>query len=116
MLIFPITRKPITPWQEEREDNVLRSQKDAGYKVTRPRFSRTMSIMGPFTWQHLTDADYQTLMNFYDNQTGGGSDMFQFSVSTRTRTITKIVRFTGPPKATYIGLDKWLVECTFEEV
>jgi len=112
MIIFPITRRPITPWDSEREDNVIRSPMEAGYETTRPRYTKVRDNLGPFTWQYLTDADYQTLMNFYG---ANCALIFQFSVSTRTRTITKNVRFAAPPKASYVGMDKWLVQCTFRE-
>lgn len=117
MLVFPITRRPIANWNDDREDNVLRSETDAGYRITRPRFSRPIvPAWGPFTWQHLTDAEYQALMEFYDNDTGSGSAMFEFTAYTRSREITRTVRFASPPKANYIGYNKWLVQCTFEEV
>lgn len=116
MLVFPDIQPPIVPWDEQREDNVLRSKTEDGYEITRPRYTKVRTTLGPLTWQYLTDAEYQTLMDFYDNTTAGGSLPFQFSVSTRTRTITKTVRFTEPPKATYVGIDWWQVQCTFREV
>lgn len=116
MLIFPIKRPPIVTWNQEREDNVYRSPAEYGYKMTRPRFTKARRTLGPFTWQYLNDAEHEILMDFYDNITACGSLPFQFTVSTRSRKITKNVRFSAPPKETYIGYDKWLVQCTFEEV
>jgi hypothetical protein len=115
-LLWPITRPPIVPWDEKREDNVLRSNTENGYELTRQRYTKVRDTLGPFTWQYLSGADYNTLMTFFDTTTASGSLPFSFSASTRTSTITKTVRFTAPPDATYIGHDKWLVKCTFREV
>lgn len=116
-MIFPITKRPLVGWGDEREDNVIRTEIDAGYRVTRPRFTKArVPQWGPFTWQYLTDEEYQTLMDFYDNTTGSGSAMFEFTAYTRGQEITRNVRFASPPKATYYGYGYWLVQCTFEEV
>ncbi len=116
MLVFPVIRPPIVEWSGEDEDNVLRSKTEDGYEITRLRYSRIRETLGPFTWQFLTDQEYQALMNFYRSITAGGSLPFQFSVSTRSRMITKIVRFSEPPKYSYVGFDRWQVQCTFREV
>ncbi|MCM0760662.1 hypothetical protein M7775_19105 [Sporomusa sphaeroides DSM 2875] len=116
-LLFPITQRPIVGWSDGRPDNLLIvSQQDAGYKVTRPRFTRPINKLGPFVWQYLNEVQKEQLMTFYDETTGFGSLPFNFTYYTRAGSHTVNVRFDGAPKCQYVGYGKWLVTCSFEEV
>lgn len=111
MNIWPITQRPIVPFDLLQEDNVLRSDQTNGVVIKRLRFpTMREKAMGPFTW-HLTETDYESLMDFYANN---AALPFNFTYYTRTRSVTKKVTFSEPPKRTYVG-GKWHVQCTFEE-
>ena len=112
---FPITQSPTPPYTLELEDNVLRSNTDGGYVITRSRYTRARTTTMTFNWQYLKDADYLTVMDFYQNTVGNGSLPFYFTLKTDTINKVYTVMFKAPPKTVYVGMGLWEVTLNFME-
>jgi len=113
MLVFPILSKtPSYGFNEDFQDNTIISKSDGGYKATRPRNTRTIGIW-VVPYKALSDTDYQTLINFYRNQTYGGAEKFQWTHPKFGTTHT--VRFMGKPPFV-LGEYGWDGQYTVEEV
>ena len=112
MNAWPISQRPIWPFDIAREDNTLKSEQTNGVVIRRLRYPTARKKLGPFTWQYLSEADYALLMAFYDANT---VLPFNFTYYTRAGSVTKTVCFAEPPKETYAGIG-WQVQCTFDEV
>lgn len=95
MSAFPsLSINPVYPISESREDSTIKSDQEAGYQITRQRYSRVRKKWN-LTYQYLVDADYTALTTFIDVTVKGGADMF-----TWTHPITSVsynVRFENPP-------------------
>ena len=63
---------PLYPLAVTREDNILRSNKDAGYEQIRRRYTRERKSYD-LSWTAMRTADRNTIANFYDNKTADGS-------------------------------------------
>ena len=114
MNIFPISQRPIVPFDLLDEDNVLRSEPTAGPVMKRLRFPESREgTMGRFTWQYLSDDDHDKLVEFYHDNS---ALPFEFTYYIKSKMVTKIVTFKEPPKRSYAGSGWWQVQCTFEEV
>jgi len=112
MNTWPVTQRPIVPYDNQRENNVLKSEQTNGVVIRRLRYPKARHKLGPFTWQYLSETDYASLMAFYD---ANAAQPFNFTYYTRGGSVTKTVCFAEPPKESYAGIG-WLVQCTFEEV
>lgn len=102
MADFPtLSIPPIFPIEIEREDNVIRSQSEAGYELTRPRWTR---IRKTFTvkYQLLTPADKALLDTFIDTTTCGA---YLFNWTNPADSTVYSVRFAVPPKVTIAMAD-----------
>jgi phage-related protein len=95
------------------QDPVIRSQTEAGYRQTRPRFTRV-----PKKWHisygDLSDADQATLEAF-EVTVKYGADLFTW---THPKTATQYsVRFAAPIKYKFTVTDSiWAAEFDLEEV
>jgi len=112
MNTWPISKQPVFPLENGRENNVLSSAQTNGVVIRRLRYPVARHKIGPATWQYLSAADYALLMNFYD---ANSALPFVFSYIASGGTVSKTVCFSEPPKETYTEFG-WQVQCTFEEV
>lgn len=116
---FPSIGGPSLPIQEERDDPALVSEADGGYEMTRPRFTRIRKRW-TLVWPYMTNADYLTLINFYDTTAVGGS--VNFNWTNPMTGATQAVRFAGAPDASLILWNNdqspraWSVKLTLREV
>lgn len=117
-IYFPTSiNPPTTPYDNFKpEETVLRSPAEAGYTISRRKFTRARLLGMKFKWQYMNDAEYETFMNFYKNTTKNGSLPFNFSFSTLTLTKSYVVMFASPPETSYAGIGCWEVECIFDEL
>lgn len=114
-IVFPLQREPKPPWGYETEDNVLRSNAEAGYVISRPRYTRNRDLLSDVTWD-LQGADMSGMQNFYKITTVSGSLPFVLSIATPNFTLSKKVQFVSPPKYRYNGIGTWEMTCNFREV
>lgn len=68
---------PLDP-DGELEDVILRSPTEAGYAITRPRFTRARRRWG-VTYINLPDADVATLRTFEQTTLHNGADQFSWT-------------------------------------
>jgi len=99
------------PFEESQaEYGDLKSPVEAGYKITRKRFTRAPKAW-KMTYGGMNDSDFQTLRQFIDEQGTTGSFNWTHPVTGETHE----VRFVRRPKLTY--RDKyWFMDCELEEV
>jgi hypothetical protein len=114
-LTFPITKAPMPNYDIEKEDIVVRSPVTSGYTLTRLKFTRARTNPMSFKWNFLTDAEYLTLMNFFEVTTANGSLSFNFTFKTTGITRVYTVLFAKPPKTAYVGMGLWEVDLEFIE-
>ena len=116
MANFPtLSRSPSFPLAPdgEIEDSTLRSQFEAGYELTRPRFTRARRSWG-VRYPVVSSADKALLVAFEQTTVRGGADSFSW-----THPITSTVysvRFAGPLKYAQFAIGKWSVEFMLREV
>ena len=97
MAAFPtLTRPPIYPLDPdgELEDAVLRSESEAGYEQTRPKFTRARRSFG--LRYRMSDADVATLRAFELTTLVNGSDSFTWTHPLTSTSYT--MRLTAPIK------------------
>jgi hypothetical protein len=82
---------PHLPLSESFDDPAIRTEMEGGYTNTRPRYTRIRGTW-PLKWNALTETHYNTLKNFYKNDTFGGSLFFSWTTPTDESTVN--VRFT----------------------
>lgn len=112
MATFPILSKnPVYPLEESYLDNTLRSNFEAGYELTRPRYTRLRRIFN-VRYTFLPEADKTALESFY--QTVGCYDSFTWTHPGTGESIT--VRFVAPPKFSEVQYGRWNVEFQLREV
>ena len=114
-LYFPELSSFKTPVKISSEDIMLRSPTDAGYVLTRPRFTRARKTY-EFSWD-LNDDEIFNFMNFYDRDVNYGSSSFwiDFYLNNTTRINCKVL-FASPPDVTYSGIGTWGLTCKFTEL
>ena len=99
---------PIEESQAEYAD--LKSPVEAGYKITRRRFTRA-----PRTWKMqygaMNDSDYQVLSQLIDEQGTTGSFNWTHPITGETHE----VRFVRRPKLLFKNT-LWFMHCELEEV
>lgn len=100
-----LPQKPLQKgYSEQQDDNLLRSQVDAGPVMTRPRYTTTTIN---FTFQMvLTNMQSQILEAFFSNDLSYGSLKFDW-VHPRTGA-TGEFRFLSPPKHTARDNNYWM--------
>ena len=69
MPTFPASPPPAFPLDEELSKPQVRSQFEAGYVHSRPRFSKSRSIWN-LRWKSITEADYQIIRTFFLDNVG----------------------------------------------
>ena len=74
-LKWPDIPNPIYPLKTDREDNVIRSNTDSGYEITRQRYTRTRKSY-ELKWTAISQDDRDTIVKFYDTKTASGSLSF----------------------------------------
>lgn len=113
METFPsLSVGPAYPLVETREDAVIRSSSEAGYKMTRPRFTRTIRKI-EYKYENATETDKSTVDTFYSVNINNGSSIFiwvhpQTSVSIN-------MRMAKPPKFSLDFNDHYTIEVSLEE-
>lgn len=102
MIEFPtLTDKPdSSTYTVDREDPGIGNDMEGGYKVTRPRFTRSPRRTFKFGYTFLSNDDYLLLEAFW-NETRGTSNSFVWHNQFTDETIT--VRFTKYWSAKYAG-------------
>lgn len=121
-LVFPITRLPVTPYGVNPEKNIIESKTEDGIILSRPQYTSGRTIYN-FKWEYITTADHDNLDAFWNGDCAYGSMPFTFSYYIENADLygtgivrtkkTINVRFTEPPKYTYVGGGLWTLECNF---
>lgn len=103
----PVKYKPI------EVNNTISSPFEAGYKQTRPRFTRVPKSYR-FSWNAMSDADVALLKTLWDSVNCHTA----FTWTQLLSGATKTVRFASPPEWEKNGElpFHWSVEVTLEEV
>lgn len=96
---------------EKITDSTVDSKTDAGYRITRPRNTRTPRTV-TYAWTCLTVAEKDILRDFWCKVRKSDSFAFTDYDSGDTR----IVRFTSDWEAHYAHPEGYYVALTFEEV
>lgn len=113
MSTFPtLSRPPSYPINETYVDDVLRSPTEAGYEITRPRFTKRRKIF-TVRYNTLPNADKVLIDNFYRNTVKGAAH-FTWTHPFTNQTYTVV--FTKPPTFELTFLDYWNVEFELREV
>ena len=116
---FPDIGVPVCPFATNSgntytkviSDSTIKSETDGGYKITRPRNSRTISSW-TFVWTHLTEEEYTRLEEFYKQVTT--AMQFQWNNPLDEKEYT--VRFSGQFSFVYDFPYGYRGSLTFEEV
>ena len=114
MAAFPALSKVAAyPLDEESEDAVLRSNSEAGYQTTRPRFTR---VRRKFTvkYEGCTKSDKTLLDTFYYTTLSNGSAIFQWMHPQTSSVIN--VRFAKPIKFSLVFNNHYNIEFSLDEV
>jgi len=113
MANFPVlSRNPSYPFEEQHEENTIRSQFEAGYEQTRPRFTRMRKTF-TLKYELMSSTDKEAVENFYIQQKGGaGSFSWTHPLTNNTHT----VRFAEPPKFENVVRDFWNITIKLREV
>lgn len=113
METFPtLSVNPVFPYEEEFEDNVIRSSSEAGYQSSRPRFTRMTKLLR-INYKAISQDDKSTLEDFYANVVKG-SDSFYWTDIVANKQY--IVKFNSPIKFTYSYVGYWDCSIEFKEV
>ncbi len=111
---FPNIAKPVYPLTEEWEDVGMTSDFEDGSQISRPRFTRSRGKW-VLSWNALSDADYQALINFWRNTVKGQSLAFQWTHPV-TGGAPYTVRFVEKQAFKNIAPGLWSGEVTLREV
>ena len=102
MSTFPtLSIYPIYPLKESRVDNTIKSDTEAGYVITRARYSKVRKKFN-IIYQLLTAADKALLDTFIDT-VSGATDSFTWVHPASGTSYT--VRFEDPPEIELTGFD-----------
>lgn len=115
---FPTLSSGFQSFPQESIDSTIRSEMEAGYTQTRPRFTRTRRTFGPV--QMILNKDDRDTLVAFDAQVGGH---VKFTVAHPDTGETLTVRFpangrvkTAPMLNTPANARKYTAEFSFEEV
>lgn len=110
---FPtLTMTPSYPLNESEEDNQIASPTEAGYKITRPRFTRARRKF-IITYEFLTPTDKATLETFYRTSCNYGASLFNW---THPESLTVyIVKFAKPISYTATSVECYTAAIELEE-
>lgn len=103
MANFPtLSRNPSYPIEEESENMIIKDSSEAGYEVSRPRFTKRRKTWN-LVYNALPTADVSTLDTFFIGTAGYGSTIFSWTNPADSASYN--VRFSTPPKVNYITND-----------
>ena len=104
-IVFPtdLVPQPEYPLPTTREDNVLRSNVDAGYELSRRRYTRQRKTW-ELKWTKLAPSFVKVLEDFYDNDTKSGSLNFKWTHPIDNKVYT--VHFTEPINVSLTEVDR----------
>lgn len=105
--VTPDMTMPATP-----RDNTIRSESEAGYVQTRPRFTRKTSIFGPMKYSVLTQAERDLFWAHYDEVKCDGIWPWPRPIIGTVHN----VRFKEPPTEEPVSPTCWSITFTLEEV
>lgn len=112
MPTFPVLDvSPNLPIARKHRDNTLKSEVEAGYVQSRPRYTRKTSEFGPIDYQVLTSAEKDQIQSLFDQV--GCSAIFAWIMPIETTTHN--VRFKEPPAFKLVGPSIWACNFTLEE-
>lgn len=112
MPAFPnLAISPALPIQRKRRDNTIKSESEAGYIQSRPRFTRKTSEFGPLDYQPLLPAEKDLIKALHDQV--GCSTLFTWTMPVEGTTHN--VRFKDEPTYKLIGPDLWSCSFSLEE-
>lgn len=111
---FPtLSVKPVSPVDCTCEDAVIRDQKDAGYVSTRPRFTRVREEYS-LRFEEATQADVDSLKNFYHIQCANGSALFTWVHPSSG--VSSDCRFKSPIKYSNTSYGRYSINIELEQV
>tara|TARA_B100002049_G_scaffold227985_1_gene202132 strand:+ start:303 stop:659 length:357 start_codon:yes stop_codon:yes gene_type:complete len=118
MALLPVLSigEDASAFTEDTTDKTKEKKTEAGYRITRPKFTRAPRLIFTSGYQKLTNEDKATLQAFYREH--GGYKAFEY-VHPVDGTVHS-VRFIGTLKFQYMGIGEWqrwaLPSFTMEEV
>ena len=113
-IIFPADiPNPAYPLKITRENNVIRSSSDAGYTITRRKYTKTRKTY-ELKWTALKSSLRNMLIDFYDSKTQSGALSFIWKYPVTNEEIE--VRFTQPPEESLTAPNLYSISCSVMEV
>lgn len=88
-------------YDEEHVDNLISSEAEDGYEITRPRTTRRQGSIFSTGFTDISQADKELLQSFWESVRGGAN---VFTWDNPITGVTKNVRFKGSLKFTYAGI------------
>lgn len=110
---WPNIKNPSYPLEKEREDNVLRSNSEFGYVMTRQRYTKARRTY-TLEWEAMRKSDYLIFAAFYDDTLKNGSLSFNWTNPETEETCE--CRFSGPFKDKLIHQGIYEISATIIEV
>ncbi len=102
---------------EKLADPVMRNEIEGGYVSTRPRYTRTPRKTWTTGFTHVTEAEKEALVSFWNARRGGSAS---FTWDDPITSVEYTVRFVGAPSINYVGkgsLYLWdITNITLEQV
>lgn len=115
-IAFPTTiRKPSYGITPEWDRPILESPFEDGSVQTRVKYTKGRDSF-TIPWEHITQAEYDNLENFYKVTTSFGSLPFTFGLPKAVGVKTITCRFIEKPTATLSSYDSWKVSIKVQEV
>lgn len=111
-MAFPtLTSKPVYPITETRADNAIRSETEAGYTLTRPRFTRSRRNFA-VAYRNISSTDRGLLVAHFDEATTSSV----FSWTNPADSTVYQVRYARPISITQRIPNVWDVEIELAQV
>lgn len=104
-----LSRNPSYPIEEESENMIIKDSSEAGYETSRPRFTKRRKTWN-LVYNALPIADKTSLDNFFIGDAAYGSAIFSWTNPADSASYN--VRFSSPPKTSYVTSD--LCNITFQ--
>ena len=111
---FPtLAVSPDLPLQRKPRSNTISSESEAGYKQSRPRFTRQPYDIGPVKYSVLTADEKDDIQEHFDSH--GCSVVFPYTMPGETA--ARNVRYKDPgPLFSLVAPSIWSAEFELEEV
>ena len=100
----------VDDYNEERQNQVLRTEMDAGPPQTRRRFTASIDKFS-VSWV-MTESQVSTLETFFEDTIGGGALSFDWTHPRKDTTVS--ARFTEPYTMDYLGAGYYKVSANLE--